>query len=167
MALRTAEGSSKPAVQRLARRGLVLALAIALLVGAGYRINLQTKAIPVPPAQASPDEVVLAYVEAYNHRDFNTMKTIYPSGQSAFSRFRAMGTIRDVRVTESHPATAADLSGTFPEPGNSYYRVQLALTYTGLTGSDLGYQPGPNGWTYRLERPDATHPWTITDHGNG
>lgn len=151
--------------------GIVLTVAIALVVGAGYacgfRANVQTRSIPAPPAQASPDQVVLAYVDAYNHRDFRTMKTIYPSEQGAFSRFGVLGTMRDVRIVQSRAATEDDLSGTSPEPGHSYYRVQVALTYAGLAGSDLAYQPGPNGWTYRLERSDATLPWVITDHGNG
>jgi hypothetical protein len=171
MALPTTVAPAKAAVHRLVSRGLLLALVIALLVAAGYnlgyRINLQTKSIPVPTAQTTPDEVVLAYTAAYNHRDFDTMKTIYPSSQDAFSRFRAMGTMKDVRITQSRPATDSDLSGTFPEPGHSYYRVEVSLDYTGLTGSDLAYDSGPNGWTYWLERPDATSPWTIADQGNG
>lgn len=46
-------------------------------------------------------------------------------------------------------------------------RVRVTLDLTGLAGSDPAYQPGPNGWTYRLERDSATQPWQITDHGNG
>ena len=94
------------------------------------------------------------------------MRAIYPSGQAAL-RLRAMGTMRDLQIIDSRTATDADLSGTFPEAGHSYYRVEITLDYTGLTGSDIAYQDGPNGWTYWLERGTTSEPWTITDHGTG
>lgn len=152
--------------------GLALALvvAVAILAGAGYalgyRLNLQTRAVPVPTTAASPDEVVGAYVEAYDARDFTTMGAIYPSGQPAYSRVQAMGRMEDVRIVRSRPATGDDLAGMSPEPGRDYFMVEVRLTYTGLTGSDLAYRPGPNGWTYWLERADSGA-WTIIGHGNG
>ncbi|RYZ28688.1 MAG: hypothetical protein EOP01_06265 [Propionibacteriaceae bacterium] len=151
-------------------RALALVVAVGILTGAGYalgyRLNLQTRAVPVPTAAASPDEVVRAYVEAYNARDFSTMGAIYPSGQPAYSRLHAMGTMKDVRIVRSRPATADDLAGMSLEPGRDHFLVEVRLTYVGLTGSDLAYRPGPNGWTYWLERAD-TGAWTIIDHGNG
>lgn len=171
MALATS-GSTR---RRGARRPLVVVLAVAVVVavvlGAGYslgfRLNVQTRSVPVPTAAASPEEVVRSYVEAYDHRDFATMKAIYPSQQSAYSRFRSMGTMQNLRITESRVATENDLAGTSPEAGHSYYRVGVTLDYTGLAGSDLAYDDGPTGWTYWLERSTSSDPWTITDHGNG
>ena len=159
-------GSSRPVVVALA-----VAVLVAAVLGAGYllgyRLNVQTASIPVPTAAASPDDVVRSYVEAYDHRDLDTMRVIYPSGQSAFSRYRAMGTMGDLRITQSRAATEADVSGTSPKVGDSYYRVEVTLDYGGLTGSDLAYDEGPNGWTYWLERSTTSGPWTITDQGNG
>lgn len=159
-------GSYRPVVVAL---GVAVALAVAL--GAGYflgcRLNLQTRSVPVPTAAASPEEVVRSYVEAYNHRDFATMAAIYPSGQAAFSRYRAIGTMQDLQITHSRVATEADLSGTSPKVGHRYYRVQVTVDYSGLTGSDLAYEEGPNGWTYWLERRTDSKPWRITDQGNG
>lgn len=123
--------------------------------------------MPVPTAAASPDEVVRAYTEAYDHREFATMEAIYPFGQSAYSRFRAMGTMRDLRITQSRVATATDLNGTFPKAGYRYHRVEVLVVYSGLTGSDLATDEGPNEWTCSLERSSDSQPWTITDHGNG
>ena len=150
---------------------LVLVVAVAALGGAGYalgyRLNVQTHAVPVPTAAASPDEVVRAYVEAYDARDFSTMAAIYPSGQPAFSRLRAMGTMEDLRIVRSRPASADDLAGMSPDPDHAYAMVQVTLTYAGLVGSDLSYRAGPNGWTYWLERAGDGEPWTVIDHGNG
>ncbi len=150
---------------------LVVVVVLVAVVAVGYvlgiRVNVQTGSVPVPTAAASPEEVVRSYVEAYDHRDFATMGAIYPSEQSGFSRWRAMGTMRDLQIIGSRIATEDDLSGMFPKAGHSYYRVEVTVDYTGLTGSDFAYDDGPNGWTYWLERGDASQPWIIFDHGNG
>lgn len=132
-------------------------LVVALLAGAayatGYRVNVQTGSVPVPAAAATPDQVVSAYVDAYNHRDFTTMTAIYPARAGAYSRVRAMGRMQDLRIVLSRPAADG-------------WVVEVRVDFTGLTGSDLAYAPGPNGWHYWLKRPDADHRWTIIDQGN-
>ena len=167
----TPAAAATPAAPRLIRTGIIVLILAAILTATayafGYRVNLQTGSVPVPTAAATPEQVVIAYIDAYNYRDFTTMAAVYPSAQAAYSRTRAMGTMRDVQITKSSPATAADLSGKFPTAGHDYYTVQVTLDYTGLTGSDLAYQPGPNGWTYWLERTTPGEPWTIIDSGNG
>lgn len=155
-----------------ARRALSALIAVVVLAGGlagayvlGIRLNVQTRSVAVPTAAASPEEVVRVYIEAYNHRDFATMTTIYPSQQGAFSRFRAMGTMHHLRIVSSRVATEDDLAGTFPKAGHSYHRVEVTFDYTGLTGSDLTYQDGPSGSTYWLERSSTDQAWTITDQG--
>jgi len=142
--------------------GLVLVVAVALLAGAGhalgYRLNLQTRAVPVPTAATSPDDVVRTYVEAYDVRDFTTMAAIYPSAQPACSRVRAMGTIEDVRIVRSRPATADDMAGMFPEPGHGYFMVEVRLTYTGLTGSTSPTGPGPTAGPTGSSAPTPPNP---------
>jgi hypothetical protein len=39
------------------------------------------------------------------------MTATYPSAQTAYSRIRAMGTMRDVKITQSFPTTASELAG--------------------------------------------------------
>ena len=162
-------GSTQRAGSRRALAALVVVVMLAGVLTAGYelglRVNVQTRSVAVPAAAATPEDVVRTYVEAYNHRDFATMAAAYPNGQAAFSRFRAMGTMRHLQIVESRVATEGDLAGTFPQSGYSYYRAQVTLVYTGLTGSDLAYQNGPNGWDYWLERSAADKSWTITDQG--
>ncbi|GAA3560501.1 hypothetical protein GCM10022197_15020 [Microlunatus spumicola] len=171
MVLAAAGSTQRSASRRRLVVGLVVAVVLSVTLAAGYglgfRLNLQTRSVPLPTAAASPEEVVRTYTEAYDHRDFATMAAIYPSDRSAFSRFRAMGTMRDLQITQSRVASESDLSGTFPKAGHSYYRVEVTLDYTGLTGSDFSFDDGPNGWTYWLERSTASDPWTITDQGNG
>jgi hypothetical protein len=144
---------------------VVLAGILGVAYDLGIRVNVQTGSVAAPTAAASPEEVVRAYVEAYNHRDFATMTTIYPNGQAAFSRLRAMGTMHHLQILTSRVATDNDLAGTFPKAGHSYYRVEVRFDYAGLTGSDLTYENGPSGTTYWLERSSTDELWTITDQG--
>jgi len=152
------------------RVGIVVLVLMALLGGAylvGYRVNLQTQSVPLPGASATPDQVVMTYVDAYNYRDFTTLDTIYPAMTGAHSRLRAMGTLRDVEITRSYAASAEDMSGKHPKVGHDYAIVGVVVNFTGLTGSDLALAPGRNGWNYWLERSDPGQPWTIIDSGNG
>ena len=144
---------------------VVLAGVLGVAYGLGIRVNVQTGSVAAPAAAASPEDVVRAYVEAYNDRDFATMTTIYPNGQAAFSRFRAMGTMHHLQVVGSRVATDSDLAGTFPKAGHSYHRVEVRFDYAGLAGSDLAYKNGPSGSTYWLERGSTDESWTITDQG--
>ena len=170
MTLAEAGSKTRRTGVRRAARGLVVAVALAVVLaaayGLGYRLNVQTRSVPVPTASMSPEDVVLTYVDAYDHRDFATMATIYPSRQGAYSRFRAMGTMHDLAITQSRVATDSDLAGTFPRAGHRYYRVEATYTYTGLAGSDLAHDDGPAGTTYWLERSSDSEPWTIVDDGS-
>jgi hypothetical protein len=144
----------------------VTVVLVALLTyAAGVRLNVATRAVPVPGADASADQVVLAYVDAYDARDFSTLRAIYPS--QVPSRFGVLGTFRDLEIIESHASSALDLAGRERHRGRQYWTVRVTLTITDLGGSDLAYSEGPNGWNYWLERSDAQHRWRIVDHGNG
>ena len=162
-------GSRTGRTPRRAARASVVAVVLAAVLaaahGLGYRVNLQTGSVPAPTPTTSPEDVVRAYTEAYDRRDFATMTTIYPSKQGAFSRFRPMGTMHNLAITQSRVATDSDLAGTFPEPGHRYHRVEATYTYSGLVGSDLAHEDGPAGTTYWLERSSDAEPWTITDDG--
>lgn len=143
---------------------VALAAVLAGAYAVGYRLNLQTGSVPVPTATASPEDVVRSYAEAYDRRDFATMRAIYPSEQSAYSRFRVMGTMRNLQITRSRMVDKDPRRAT--RPGHCYALVSVTLDLTGLTGSDWAYDEGPNGWTYELERSSTAEPWTIVDHGN-
>ena len=171
MVLTTPAVAAATRALRPIRTGVVVLIVAALLAAGayafGYRVNLQTESVPVPNAATTPEQVVTDYVDAYNHRDLTTMTAIYPSAQTAYSRTRAMGTMRDLKITQSSSATSADLAGTFPTASHDYYVVLVTVDYTGLTGADLAYEPGPNSWTYLLERTSPGETWTIIDSGNG
>ncbi|WP_375425869.1 hypothetical protein [uncultured Friedmanniella sp.] len=145
---------------------LVAGLALGLLGAhaAGFRLNLDTHPVAEPDARATPEQVVTTYVEAYNQRDFSTMRTIYPS--SSPTRFGVLGTMNDLAIVQSQ-SLAEPEDGLPAKPGRSYYRVRVTLRFSGLSdSSDLAYDDGPNGWAYLLERDSDDVPWRIADHGN-
>jgi hypothetical protein len=128
----------------------------------GYRLNLQTASVPIPAPTASPDDVVRAYVSAYNHRDFDTMTALYPSKRRFHQdyRHRAIGTMSDVKIVGGpHDTTNGNHS--------PFWAVDVTLKYTHMQGVDIGDSPGPNGWTYDLQRLAPDHAWRIVDHGVG
>jgi hypothetical protein len=166
-------GPTNPARRRRLILFAVAAVLVAglALVGAhvmGYRLNLTTAQVAAPTADASPEQVVTRYVEAYDARDWTTMARIYPS--QSIDRHRTIGTMSNLRIVNSRLLTSAEVSAEYgnpAEPGRSYYEVRVVLDMDGLRGSDLAYPPGPNGWTYRLERDSTAQPRQITGHGNG
>ena len=152
--------NSRPLV--LASAAVVLLLALTLGAWAiGYRANIQTAHVAIPDAQASPDDVVRAYVDAYNHRDFAGRAELYPlqTVPSWYEKRRAIGTMNDLQIISSTKDVTYG-------PNSPYWMVVVHLRFTGLQGSDLNLEDGPTGWAYWLERgPDGA--WRIADHGNG
>ncbi|WP_091523754.1 hypothetical protein [Microlunatus soli] len=128
----------------------------------GYRLNLQTASVPIPASTASPETVVRTYVRAFNHRDFNTLAALYPHEQRLYKaeRHRVIGTMSDVKIIRSRYDTSYGRQ-------SPYWAIDVELNYTGLRGADIAYQPGPNAWTYYLERSGPRHAWRIADHGAG
>lgn len=142
---------------------LVLRGAALTARAAGWPLAVGHDRVAAPDAGASPEDVVRTYVEAYNHRDSSTMRQIYPSQR--YARSEVLGTMHDLVVVDSRPLTSAE-DGNPSAPGRSYHRVGVTLRLSGLEGSDLAYQNGPNGWAYLLERDRSTEPWQIVGHGN-
>jgi hypothetical protein len=64
-------------------------------------------------------------------------------------------------------ASPDEVVRSYVEAYNRRDFAEVTLDCSGLTGSDLAYDEGPNRWTYWLERSSVSERWTITDHGNG
>lgn len=128
---------------------LVLVVLLAVAHPLGYRLNPRTARVGVPAATAAPEQVALAYLDAFNHRDRATMKAIFPS--RSVPRFRAMGRLHDVTVVNSHPMSASERTGGVGEGHVDAATVQGALTYT-------GFDPWP---TPRV-RTGGTTTWSAT-----
>ena len=113
--------------------------------------------MPLPAAAAAPDQVVRAYIAAYDHHDFTTMQTLYPNGPRPdwWDRHQRMGRMWDVQVTPG--VSDASYGGS-----SSDIDVWVDFRYVG-SSPQIGY-PGPG---YRLERQGPDHAWRIVDQGQG
>jgi len=123
--------------------GLVLAAVLALLVSAW---SAPRRHVELPGPDASPVQVVRAYVAAVNARDFKTANEIdaRPNGDlGRFSRPGRMDNFGDVSVAEGgkHVVFKADFSG-----------------------GDGSLPDGRQWWGYVLER-GADGRWQIVDAG--
>lgn len=163
----TVGGTREQSPTRRRRRttALIIVLVTIATVGAwcfGYRLNQQTATVPIPAATASPETVIHTYVRAYNHRDFDTLAALYPGERSLYKaeRHRILGKMSDVKIVGSHRDTSYGKH-------SRYWAIDVELNYTGLRGSDIAYQPGPNSWTYYLDRSGPNSAWRIADHGVG
>jgi hypothetical protein len=158
--------AQREGTRRLRLLAVVVAVLAVTAAGAwlgGFRMNLTTRHVSPPTAAASPEQVVTTYVEAYDHRDFATLRRIYPS--QLLDRHRALGTMNHLVIVDSRALDGPE-NGNPARPGRAYHRVRVTVDLEGLQGSDLAYRPGPNGWAYLLERDSPASPWTIADHGN-
>ena len=163
----TVGGTEERSPARWPRRAIVLIIALIALTLAGawvfgYRLNIQTASVPLPPADASPETVIYTYVRAYNHRDFTTLAALYPGERRFYQaeRHRMLGKMSDFTIVGSYRDTSYGKH-------SPYWAIDVELNYTGIRGSDSAYPPGPNGWTYYLYRSGPNHAWRIADHGVG
>jgi len=152
---------------RWPRRAAVLIIVLIVITTAGawvfgYRLNIQTATVPIPAANASPETVVRTYVRAYNHRDFDTLAALYPGERRFYQaeRHRMLGKMSNLKIVGSHRDTSYGRHSPL-------WAIDVELNYTGIRGSDIAYQPGPNAWTYDLDRSGPNHAWRIADHGVG
>jgi hypothetical protein len=123
--------------------GLVLAAVLALLV---FAWSAPRRHVALPGPDASPVQVVRAYVAAVNARDFETANEIdarHNSDLGRFSRPDRMDKLGDVSIAEGgkHVVFKADFSG-----------------------GDGSIPDGRQLWGYVLER-GADRRWQIVDAG--
>lgn len=124
------------------RTGLVVAVAVVVAAVAAWAVWLWVPAhqIPVPGPDTTPEEVVLAYLDALNGRDRETADAIYP--REPLRSLRA----DDVEITKVLQEGA-----------------QTHVLFTAdFSGGDGSLEDGL--WGYYLERgPDGR--WQIVDSG--
>lgn len=155
--------------RRRRARLLIAALVILPLIalgayGLGYRLDLQTAQVAEPPASATPEQVSLAYLDAFNHRDRATMKELFPT-RGRVSGVRALGHYSKISIQSGHPMSDAERAGGAGERHRDAYLVAVRLDYTGFDDTEMSYTPGPNGWSYYLVRDDPNERRTIAHQG--
>jgi hypothetical protein len=127
----------------------------------------QTAHIAVPPRDASPGQVVAAYLAALNAHDCGTAEAL----MTADAEGRAKSWCEDVASLKS-----IDVADHFTEPQKDPSRsasrevANVPVTFNlswRLFHNDGSMAEGPTMWGYRLVRESADSPWRISDQGTG
>jgi len=147
---------------KVAVAAVALIACVALLGAAGFRLNLQQERVPVPSASAGPEQAVVAYLKAWNARDFSTMRAVFPSGVP--QRFQALGHYDDLQVDRVRPGDGA-LTGTGFEGHRYSAVVDMRMTVSGMGTADLTWPNGPGGRSFAVLRDSETAPWQVVDQG--
>jgi hypothetical protein len=139
-------------VNRTRRRGLVICLTsvgvIALLVVGAFVWSAPRDDVPLPGTEAKPEQVVLAYLDAVNARDFDTANAILDPSFERYGRFS-----RPVRTERVH------ITRAFIDGGAAH-----VLFSADFQGGDGSIGPGRQPWGYDLRRDDDGR-WRIVDAG--
>jgi len=120
--------------------------AVLVALGATLWVSGPHQQVPLPPDDASPEQVVTAYLDALAARDFETANAIDP--RTHLDRF-------------SHPVTFVDVTGVRSQVNGDDAYVGFVATIENNDGSFNDRQP----WGFTLER-DAGR-WQIVEAGVG
>jgi hypothetical protein len=143
------------------------ALMVAVVAMATYIQLTGRKArdVPVPAADASPADVVLAYTDALDAHDCDTVDALMTPGARGSSWCGDVDTLSDVRIGRRIRERPRDAG--LPSGG----QVVIVPVIFGLHWrpfhSDASLGEGTTHWGYSLVRSSPGDPWRIFDQGTG
>jgi hypothetical protein len=146
----------------------VAALVVAALVCYLLLPPRQSTDVTVPAQQATPEEVVTAYLAALNAHDCNaavSMTTTENSKDSTRSWCRDVASLAGVAVGK-HFVERPAWSGHSGSVEVANVPVEFNLKWRPLH-SDGSMDEGATTWGYLLARTSADAPWRIVDQGTG
>lgn len=147
------------------RLALVLfAVLTALLIGGAAAWALvpprQTADIAMPADDASPEEVVTAYLEAVAAHDCETAVDLY-------HRELRCPALRSLRILEVRDPFVEEPEWSGRTDAEEVVSVPTRIDLEWRPFADMTTQDGPQPWSYLLARPSDGGPWRIVDSGNG
>jgi hypothetical protein len=129
--------------------GVASAVAVlALVAGAALMWSAPRDAVALPGPDATPEQVVVAYIDALNARDFDTSNAIDSRPDSDLGRFGRPENMNDVKL---RPTTTDGA------------RAWVHFT-ADFSGGDGSMDRGRQSWGFILERGSDDR-WHIVDAG--
>ena len=153
------------------RPGRLIALVAAVLVAATAAYLLlpprQTGDVAVPPRDASPEQVVAAYLDAVNAHDCDTAEALMTADAEdrATSWCEDVASLEDVDIHDHFTERPKDSGHSAPEEVANV-PVTFDLNWR-LFHNDGSMDEGATSWGYLLVRDSADSPWRIFDQGTG
>lgn len=145
----------------------VLVLAVAATVAYLLLPPRKTADVAVPAPDATPEQVVTAYLDALNAHDCDAAQAVTTGGarDSAKSWCQDVTGLTDVDVRD-HFAERPRWSGHSPSAEVANVPVTFDLDWRPFH-SDGSMDEGATTWGYLLVRQSAGSPWRIFDQGTG
>jgi hypothetical protein len=142
---------------------LVVAATVAYLLLA----SRQTGDVAVPPPNATPKQVVTAYLDALNAHDCGTAEAVMTDSAKdrAESWCEDVASLTDVDVRD-HFMESPKWSGHSPSEEVARVPVTFNLNWRPFH-NDGSMDEGTTLWGYLLVRETADSPWRIFDQGTG
>ncbi|QGA08951.1 DUF4829 domain-containing protein [Nocardioides sp. dk884] len=148
----------------------VVGVVVLVVVGVATYLLLaprQSGDVAVPANDATPEQVVTAYLDALNAHDCDTAEAVMTSDakDSATSWCRQVASLTDVDVRD-HFTERPEFSGRSAPEEVVNVPVTFDLDWR-LFHGDVSMPGGTTTWGYRLVRDSSDTPWRIFDQGNG
>ncbi len=127
----------------------------------------QTGDVAVPPRDASPEQVVSAYLDALNGHDCDTAEALMTTTAADHARSwcHDVASLEGVDV-QGHVTERPEWSGHVAPDEVVRVAVTFDLSWR-LLRNDGSMNEGPTTWGYLLARDSASSPWRIFDQGVG
>lgn len=144
----------------------VVVVAIVGIVAYSVLPLWKTADVAVPPDDASPEQVVTAYLDALNQHDCGTAKAVATRhfAEHARSWCTDVSSLAHLLIHQSRPVTPDEV-GLAPPAQAVEVWVRFDLTWRLFHGDPLT-PDGTTYWGYVLERDSADAPWRINDEGD-
>ncbi len=140
-------------------RRLALAALMASVLGLAGLAGCSRERVPLPAADASPQDVIGAYIKAINAKDCDSLEALSDPGNSVNPWCSGI-TVTDVTLGAAAPDTCCG-------PGNEHAHVINVAATIHTRDGDSSMPDGEHAWGYLLVRDHDTDRWRVGDQGAG
>ncbi len=143
-------------------------IALVLVAAATYAFaGRQTADVAVPPDDATPEQVVAAFLDALDARDCDTAAALWATETADGGEPSWCGDVAPLDSIEIQDHSLESPADSGHDPGDQVAWVDVTFTLDWRAfGSDGSMPEGANDWGYLLVRSSPDDPWRITDQGH-
>lgn len=133
-----------------------------MVVAVGALAGCSRERAELPPPDATPEEVVRAYIDAVNAGDCRSLKALSEPAVSTTVQCGDDVTLTNIRIGEAREDGCCGMSESFAQ--SRKVPVQFDRRGGGMEGTS---DQRDVAWAYILVRDDDGQPWRVVDQGVG